>query len=61
MKYHIDDTTTISNHFTKFFFKFEKFLKKKNATQTHEKKQKKQFEKEQKRELRRNKEKKTDE
>ena len=27
IKYYIDDTTTISNSFTKFFFKFENFLK----------------------------------
>ena len=40
-KYHIDDTTTISNNFTKFSFEVESFLKKKNAAQTYEKKQKK--------------------
>ena len=40
MKYYIDDTTTISNNFTKFFFKFENFLKKDNATQTQKKEQK---------------------
>ena len=39
MKYYINDTTTISNNFTKSFFKFENFLKKENATQAHEKKQ----------------------
>ena len=37
MKYHIDDTTTISSSFTKFFFEFENFLKKENAAQAHEK------------------------
>ena len=46
IKYYIDDTTTILNSFTKSFFEFENFLKKKNATQTHEKKlKKKEFEK----------------
>ena len=34
MKHHIDDTTTISNSFTKFFFEFENFLKKEDAAQT---------------------------
>ena len=40
IKYHIDDTTTISNSFTKFFFKFENFLKEEGAAQAqaHEKK-----------------------
>ena len=38
MKYHIDDTTTISDNFTKFFFEFESFSKKENAAQAHEKK-----------------------
>ena len=42
MKYHIDDTTTTSSSFTKFFFEFENFLKKEDATQTYEKKQKKE-------------------
>ena len=37
IKYYIDDTTTISDSFTKFCFKFENFLKKKGAAQTHEK------------------------
>ena len=41
IKYYIDDTTTISSSFTKFFLKFENFLKKKSAGQTHEKEQKK--------------------
>ena len=41
IKHHIDDTTMISNNFTKFFFKFENFSKKEDAAQTHEKKQKK--------------------
>ena len=41
IKYHIDDTTTISSSFTKFFFESENFLKKESAAQTHEKKQKK--------------------
>ena len=40
IKYHIDNTTTISNNFTKFSFEFENFLKKKSAMQAHEKKQK---------------------
>ena len=51
MKYHINDTTTISNNFTKFFFEFENFLKEKSAAQTHEKEQKK-FEKERERKIR---------
>ena len=38
MKYYIDDTTTILNNFTKFFFEFENFLRKENAMQMHEKK-----------------------
>ena len=37
VKYHIDDTTTISRSFTKFSFEFENFLKKESATQTHKK------------------------
>ena len=45
IKYYIDDTTTISNSFTKFSFKFEKILKEKSAAQTHEKEQKKELEK----------------
>ena len=32
MKYHIDDTTTISSSFTKFFFEFKNFLKKESET-----------------------------
>ena len=53
IKYYINDTTTISSNFTKFFFEFENFLKKKDATQTHEKKQKKkkEFEEERERKL----------
>ena len=42
IKYHIDDTITISNNFTKFFFEFENSLKKKSATQAQKKKQKKE-------------------
>ena len=42
IKYHINDTTTISNNFTKFFFEFESFLIKESAAQTHEKEQKKE-------------------
>ena len=45
IKYHINDITTISNNFTKFFFEFEDFLKKENATQTHKKEQKKKLKK----------------
>ena len=60
IKYYIDDTTTISNSFTKFLFKFENFLEKESAAQTHEKEQKKSKE-ERERELRKNKKKKTDE
>ena len=45
MKYYINDTTTISSRFTKFFFEFENFLKEKSAAQTHEKKQKKKIRK----------------
>ena len=41
IKYYISDTTTISNNFTKFFFKFKNFLKEEHAAQTHEKKEKK--------------------
>ena len=33
IKHHIDDTTTISNSFTKFFFEFKNFLKKEVAAQ----------------------------
>ena len=40
MKYHIENTTTISNNFTKLFFKFKSFLKKENTTQTQKKEQK---------------------
>ena len=40
IKYHINDTTTISSNSKKFFFEFESFLKKENATQAHEKEQK---------------------
>ena len=54
MKYHINDITIISSSFTKFFFEFKNFLKKKSATQTHEKKQKK-LEKERERKFRENK------
>ena len=58
IKYHIDDTSTTSSSFTKFFFEFESFLKEKNATQTDEKEQeKKEFEKEREQKLRKNKEK----
>ena len=58
MKYYIDDTTTISSSFTKFFFEFENFLKKKSAAQTHEKKlKKKNSKKNRERELRRSDEK----
>ena len=32
IKYHIDDTTTISSSFTKSSFESENFLKEKNAT-----------------------------
>ena len=32
IKYHINDTITISNHFTKFCLKFENFLKKEDMT-----------------------------
>ena len=42
MKYYIDDTTMISNNFTKFSFEFENFFKKENAAQTREKEQKKE-------------------
>ena len=52
IKYYIDDTTTISRNFTKSFFEFENFLKKENAAQTHEKKQKRNFEKEREQKLR---------
>ena len=46
MKYHINDTTTISNNFIKFFFEFKSFLNKESTTQTQEKEQKKkEFEK----------------
>ena len=48
MRYHIDDTMTISNSFMKFFFKFKSFLKEESAAQTqaHKKEQeKKEFEK----------------
>ena len=41
IKYYIDDTTTISNSFTKFSFEFENFSKKESVTQTHEKESKK--------------------
>ena len=37
IKYHINDITTISSSFTKFFFEFKNFLKKKNAAQTQKK------------------------
>ena len=40
MIYHIDNTIIISNIITKFFFKFENFLKKADATQTKMKKKK---------------------
>ena len=56
MKSHINDTTTISSNFTKFFFEFENFLKKESATQMQKKEQKKKkFEKERERKLRENK------
>ena len=42
IKYHINDTTTTSNNFTKFFFEFENFLEKEDTTQTHKKEQKKE-------------------
>ena len=61
MKYHIDDTTTISNNFTKFFFEFENFLKKENAAQTHEKKQKKNSKKNENKSFEKVKKKETDE
>ena len=34
IKHYINDTTTISNSFTKFSFEFKNFLKKEGATQT---------------------------
>ena len=37
MKYHINNTMTISSSFTKFSFEFENFLKQESATQAHEK------------------------
>ena len=37
IKYYIDDTTTISNSFTKFFFESKNFSKKESAAQAHEK------------------------
>ena len=40
IKYYINNTITISSNFTKFFFEFENFSKEENATQTHEKEQK---------------------
>ena len=40
IKYYINDTTTISNCFTKIFFEFKNFLKKESTTQMHEKEQK---------------------
>ena len=51
MKHHIDDTTSTSNNFTKFFSEFENFLKKESATQAkaQKKKQKKKKEFEEKR------------
>ena len=51
IKYYINDTTTISSSFTKFFFEFENFLKKESTAQTHEKKQKKKFEEKRERKL----------
>ena len=37
IKYHINNTTTISSSFTKFFFEFINFLKEKNTMQTRKK------------------------
>ena len=42
IKYYINDTTSISSSFRKFFFEFENFLKEKDATQTQKKKKKKE-------------------
>ena len=61
IKYYINDTTTISNSFMKFFFEFENFLKEKNATQAHEKKQKKSSKKNENESFEETKKKKTDE
>ena len=52
IKYYINDTTTISSNFTKFFFEFKNFFKKESATQTYEKEQEKKFRKKQEREFR---------
>ena len=48
IKYYINNTTTISNSFTKFFFEFENFLKEEGTAQTQKKESKKKLEKEQK-------------
>ena len=37
VKYHIDDTMTISDNFTKFFFEFKNFLKEEDVAQTQKK------------------------
>ena len=41
IKYYIDDTTTISNSFTKFFFEFENFFKERRRNASAREKTKK--------------------
>ena len=55
IKYYINNTTTISSNFTKFFFEFESFLKKEDAGK-RTRKNKKKIEEKRERELRRDEE-----
>ena len=61
IKYYINDTTTILNNFTNFFFEFKSFLKKESATQMQKKSKKKEFEKNENESFEKTKKKKTDE
>ena len=60
IKYHINDTTTISNNFTKFSFEFKNFLKKR-ARRKHTRKNKKNLKKNENESFEKMKKKKTDE
>ena len=61
IKHHIDDTTSISNSFMKFYFEFEDFLKEEGAAQAGSQKKKKSLKKNENESFEKTKKKKTDE
>ena len=52
MKYHIDDTTTISSSFTKIFFRIRNFIKERGRDADAQERVKKKFEEEREQKLR---------